>query len=155
MDLIMYSPRVAGAIYIDFTVVSALSVEAIAKGAGLRDGVASDIAAQRKQSRYNHCVTWAFAVEDHGRFGEDAVGLIRALAPTEPQLRSKAIAALHQSVASTLQRSSADAILSATCSSIWYSGISEVIRRWLATQPSACSFQPPPQRGVLHGASID
>ena len=118
MDLIMYSPRVAGAIYIDVTVVSALSVEAIAKGAGLRDGVASDIAAQRKQFRYNHCVTWAFAVEDHGRFGEDAVGLIRALAPTEPQLRSKAIAALHQSVASTLQRSSADAILSATCSSI-------------------------------------
>ena len=114
MDLIIYSPRVAGAIYVDFTVVSALTIEAIAKGSALRDGVASDIAAQRKEQKYSNCVTWAFAVEDHGRFGEDAAGLIRALAPTEPQLRSKAISALHQSIACTLQRSSADAILAAT-----------------------------------------
>ena len=114
MDLVMHSPRVAGAIYVDFTVVSALAVEAIAKGAALRDGVASIIAAQRKHQRYSHCVTWAFAVEDHGRFGEDALGLIKALAPTEPQQRSKAISVLQQSLASTLQRSSADAILAAT-----------------------------------------
>ena len=80
----IYSPRVAGAIYVDLTVVSALSVEALAKGAGLRDGAAADIAAQRKHDRYIHCVTWALAIEDHGRFGEDAFGLIRALAPTEP-----------------------------------------------------------------------
>jgi len=114
MDLIIYSPRVAGAIYVDFTVVGALTQEAIASGSALRDGVASDIAAQRKQARYSHCVTWAFAVEDHGRLGEDAICLIRALAPTEPQLRSKAISSLHQSLACTLQRRSADAMLAAS-----------------------------------------
>ena len=57
MDLVIYSPRVSGPIYVDFTVVTTLSAEAMARGAALRDGVASDIAAQRKQQRYSHCVT--------------------------------------------------------------------------------------------------
>ncbi len=116
MDLIIYSPRVAGAIYVDFTVVGALTLEAIARGSALYDGVAFDLAAQRKQQRYSHCVTWAFAVEDHGRLGEDAVCLLRALAPTEPQLRSRAIASVHQSLACTPQRCSADAMLAAALS---------------------------------------
>ena len=116
MDLVIYSPRMAGAICVDFTVLTALSAEAISRVSGLRDGLASDLAAQRKQQRYTHCVTWAFAVEDHGRFGEDAIALVRALAPTEPQLRSRAIATLHQSLAATLQRCSADSMLAASLS---------------------------------------
>eukprot|EP00973_Karenia_brevis_P006364 865651-Karenia_brevis.AAC.1 len=37
MDLIVYSPRIAGPVYVDLTVVSALSIEALSKGAATRD----------------------------------------------------------------------------------------------------------------------
>ena len=113
MDLIAHSPHVAGAVFIDFTVVSALSVEALQKGAGLREGVASSLAADDKVRKYPNCRTHAFPVEDHGRFGEAAIELIRMLAPTDLDRRSKAISELYHDLACTLQRASADAVIAA------------------------------------------
>ena len=73
MDIVAFSPRLSGPVYVDLTVVSALSVESIARGSALRDGAAADVASARKESRYPNCKVVGFAVEDHGRFGEDAL----------------------------------------------------------------------------------
>ena len=114
LDIVLESPRAAGSIYVDFTVVSALSVEALARGLALRDGVAADLAATKKEQRYPHCRAWAFPVEDHGRFGEDALALGRALAPAEPERRSRALARLQQAVSAAVQRVAADSVIDAT-----------------------------------------
>ena len=53
IDLIVYFPGHAP-IYIDVTIVSAQSQEAIQKGSGSRDGVACEIAAKRKTAKYPH-----------------------------------------------------------------------------------------------------
>ena len=113
MDIVAFSPRIPGSVYVDLTVVGALSVEAVRRGSALRDGVASEIAAEHKVAKYPNCQVAPFAVEDHGRFGESAVALIRALAPTEPFLRTAAIGHIYQSMSSTLQRIAADAVIAA------------------------------------------
>ena len=113
MDLIIYSRNIAGPVYVDFTVPSALSREALSKGSSIRDGVASTIAGRGKTSKYPRCSVAPFAVEDHGRLGEAAVGLIRKLAPEEQEERTQAIAHLYQQLGATLQRSSAESVLAA------------------------------------------
>jgi hypothetical protein len=105
MDIVAFSPHLPGPVYVDLTVVSALSVEAICRGSALRDGVAAEVASARK--------VIGFAVEDHGRFGEDALALVRALAPSAPSKRTVAIGRLYQSMAAALQRAAADAVLAA------------------------------------------
>ena len=113
LDLIIYAPRVTGAIRVDFTVAGALSVEALARGSGITSGVAAALAERDKHRRYDAGVVHPFAVECHGRLGEDARTLIRMLAPEPLPERSVAIRKLHQALAATLQRSSADAVIAA------------------------------------------
>jgi len=113
MDLIVHSPLVSGALQIDLTVVSALSVDALGNGAALRDGVASALASRRKVRKYPNTEVYPFAVEDHGRIGEAAVTVIRMLAPVDNPERGIAIAELQRDLANTLQRASADSILAA------------------------------------------
>ena len=61
-----------------------------------------------------------FAVEDHGRLGEDALALVRLLAPPpDVDGRSAAIRRLHQALGSVLQRHAADAVLAATQHRAW------------------------------------
>ena len=113
MDVIAYSPKVAGPIHIDLTVVSALSVEALSKGSALHDGIAASIASGRKHSKCPNCRLFPFPVEDHGRFGEDALTVIRMVALGDPVARSAAIGGLYQGLASTLQRVAADSVITA------------------------------------------
>ena len=114
MDLIVHSPLVAGGIRVDFTVSSALSADALARGSALRDGAAAAQAEAGKERRYDNCRVHAFAVEDHGRIGDSARDFIRMVAPTDPSARTKAISRLYQGLAATLQRVAADAVISAT-----------------------------------------
>ena len=113
LDLIVHSPQVAGPMYVDFTVVSALSVEALSKGSALREGVAAGIAAAKKVAKYPGCATYPFPVEEHGRLGEASLTFVKMIAPTSKQLRSKAISALYHDLGSSLQRASAESLLAA------------------------------------------
>ena len=113
IDLVIRPPG-AGALYIDLTVVSALTREALQHGSARRDGAAATVAARHKRAKYPQCQVTPFVIEDHGRLGEDAVALIKLLAPIDPVRRSKAVRALHQSLGAVLQRHAADAVLAAT-----------------------------------------
>ena len=114
MDLVVRVPGVAQAFYIDLTVVSALSLEAVAGGAAVRDGAAAGIAEAGKKKDYPNCNVTPFAVEDHGRLGEHSLRFIRIVAPVDLAERSVAIRHLHQSLGATLQRYAADAVIAAT-----------------------------------------
>ena len=114
MDLVIHVPGVASPLYVDLTVVSALSSDAFAGGSTVRSGAATDIAARGKSRDYPLCSVTAFVIEDHGRLGEDALRLIRLVAPADPADRSRAIRRLHQSLGATLQRVAANAVIAAT-----------------------------------------
>ena len=55
-----------------------------------------------------------FAIEAHGRLGESAIRLIRSIAPIGARERAEAIGTLYQNISSLLQRTQADAIITAT-----------------------------------------
>ena len=99
--------------YVDLTVASALSQEALSRGSALKDGIAAKIAADRKLAKYPGCATYPFPIEEHGRLGEAALTFAKLIAPVETSLRSKGLATLYQSLGSALQRASADAIIAA------------------------------------------
>ena len=81
MDLVVHAPGLAEPIMVDLTVVSALTQDALALGSARRDGAAAAAAARRKRARYPGVAVVPFAVEDHGRLGEEALALTRLLAP--------------------------------------------------------------------------
>ena len=114
MDLVIHAPHVGNAINVDLTVVTALSREAMAAGSARRDGAAAQRAARNKRARYPNCHVVPFVIEDHGRLGEEAIQLVRRLAPTVSTERSSAIRRLYQSMGAVLQRHSADSVLAAT-----------------------------------------
>ena len=114
MDLVIHPPQSGIAIHVDLTVVTALSRGAMAAGAARRDGAAAQVAARHKRAKYPNCPVVPFVVEDHGRIGEDALRLVRQLAPSLPSERSAAIRRLYQSFSAVLQRHSADSVLAAT-----------------------------------------
>ena len=97
----------------DLTVVSALSIEALAKGAAQRAGVAIEIATRKKRRDYPNIAVLTFVIEDHGRIGEEARTFVRRLAPVEPSARSRALRSLYQALSACCQRASADAVLAA------------------------------------------
>ena len=113
LDLVIYSPRMSGAIYVDLTIASACSQEALSRGSAGFAGVAASIAEERKCSKYPNIDPWPFAIEDHGRWGDSAIALSRALAPPSLSLRSASLRRLQQAVAVALQRTAADAMLAA------------------------------------------
>ena len=113
VDLVIHAPHLALPVHVDVTIVSALAREAMAAGGSRRDGAAAGVAARRKRAKYPQCMVTPFVVEDHGRFGEDAVALVRRLAPVVSTKRSAAIRRLYQSMGSVLQRNAADAVSSA------------------------------------------
>ena len=114
MDLVVQVPGIANPFYVDLTVVSALSVEALAGGSAVTEGKAAAIAGRGKVRDYPQCSVTPFPVEDHGRLGEDALRFIRIVAPVDPGDRSRAIRHLHQSLGATLQRCAADSVIAAT-----------------------------------------
>ena len=114
MDLAVRVPGVAQQVYVDVTVADATSAEALARNAADRDGAAAQALEQKKRAKYPGITVTPFVVEAHGRLGDAAVGLAKLVAPREPEARSMAIAALYQRIASILQRTQADAVLTAT-----------------------------------------
>ena len=80
----------------------------------MKDGVASRVASDRKVDKYPGCTIYPFAIEAHGRFGESSCTLIKMLAPRgDAANRTRSIGNVYQAVASSVQRSNADAILAA------------------------------------------
>ena len=114
MDLVIHAPHLSEPVHVDVTIVSALAQEAMLAGAARRDGAAAGVAARRKRAKYPHCNVLPFVVEDHGRFGEEALALVRSLAPVDNTKRSPAIRRLYQTLGSVLQRYAADSMVSAT-----------------------------------------
>jgi hypothetical protein len=114
MDLVIHVPGIASPFYVDVTIVSSLSSDALSGGSGTRSGAAAEIAARGKVRDYPNCCVTAFVIEDHGRLGEEALRLVRMIAPLDPAERSKSIRRLHRSLGATLQRIAADAVIAAT-----------------------------------------
>ena len=114
MDLVVRAPGSGVPIYVDVTIVSALARESLSSGAARVDGIAATIAARKKRAKYPNVDVTPFAIEEHGRLGNDALALVRRLAPSAPDERSRALRQLYQSLGSIVQRHSADSLLAAT-----------------------------------------
>ena len=113
MDPVIHAPGVAAPIDVDLTVCCATSDEALSKGAASRDGVATELAAYKKRRKYRNISLVAFALEDHGRIGDEALRLARRLAPRALDERSAALRSLYQALSCTLQRLQADSAIAA------------------------------------------
>ena len=119
MDLVINAPGFSSPFFIDLTVVSALSSDALSAGSAVRNGAAAEIAARGKHRDYPNCCLTPFVIEDHGRLGEEALQLFRRLAPSDLAERSRAIRSRHRSLGATLQRVAADAVIAATTARPW------------------------------------
>ena len=84
IDLVIHAPNVAAPFYVDLTVVIALSSDALSGGSAVRDGAAAFIAARGRLCDYPSRSVTPFVIEDHGRLSEDALRLVRIIAPLEP-----------------------------------------------------------------------
>ena len=114
MDLVIYSPYVAGGLHVDVTIVAPTSVAALGHGSAVHDGAAAQVAAARKVSKYPGCTVHPFPLEDMGRLGEAAIRLAKMIAPRDgPSRRSAALSRLYQSLGAAVQRANAAAILAA------------------------------------------
>ena len=119
MDLVVRAPGIATPFYIDVTIASALSQEALAANSAVSDGAAARVAARGKLRDYPNCPVTPFVVEDHGRLGDEALQFLRLLAPEDPGDRSKALRRIHQSLGATLQHVAADAVIAAGTERPW------------------------------------
>ena len=63
MDIVIRAPGIAAPFYVDLTIVSALSVNALAGGADVTDGAAGAIPSKKKVRDYPNCAVAAFVVE--------------------------------------------------------------------------------------------
>ena len=90
-----------------------MSQEALPAGSAKHDGKASEIAAKGKRKDFPPIDVTPFIVEDHRRFGSDAVSFLKRGALCEPGARSRAMGDLYHRLASLLQRAAADAVLAA------------------------------------------
>jgi hypothetical protein len=114
MDLVVHAPGRTIPMLLDVTVVSALSQQSLPSGSARRDGAGAAAAARRKRARYLQANMMPFVIEEHGRLGDDAVAIARQLAPQEPGERTEVLNYLYQTLASIVQRYSADSLLAAT-----------------------------------------
>ena len=113
MDLIVHAPGIKGPVRIDFTAVSALSREALRRGSADREEVTANLGAARKRQKYANIAVTPFVLEESGRMGADALGLVRKIAPRELGPRAEALNDLYQGLAATLQRASANSAIAA------------------------------------------
>ena len=111
LDLIVRHDNLKEVARVDVTIVNATVTEYLKRGSASADGVAARAAERSKRTKYSGVRIVPFVVEEHGRLGEDALKLVRRLAPTDPAERSRAIAELYQDLGSIIRRLSADAIL--------------------------------------------
>ena len=114
MDLVVHIPGRSTPAFVDVSIVSALSVEAIRGGSAAQAGKAAEIAEKAKRRDYPGVCLTPFIVEDHGRLGDDAARFIRHVAPREPAAGRRATARLYHTLGALLQRRSADAVLAAS-----------------------------------------
>ncbi len=74
------------------------------RGAGLETGVAFDVAAALKRNTDPRVAVVPFVVEQHGRFGDEALTFPRKVAPLDPALRLIALNSIYQTVSTLVQR---------------------------------------------------
>ena len=91
MDLVVRTPDCTSPAYIDVSIVSALAAQALAGGSSKHHGKAAELAAKEKRKDYPQVNVSPFIVEDHGRFGDDAVAFLKRLAPPGASARSRAM----------------------------------------------------------------
>ena len=111
LDLIIYHEKFKQRAIIDVTIVNTAVAEYISRGSSTTDGLAADVAESSKRRKYSEATIVPFAIEEHGRLGDDALRLIRTLAPAEADLRSRAIKDVYRRLGGVVQRLSADAVL--------------------------------------------
>ena len=114
LDAIIRSANAAGRQIIDVAVVTPLSQEMLRHGISSRaPGAAASAAASHKRRKYPNISVVPFVIEHFGRWGEDALALAKSLAPPPESGRSEVLSEFYQEIACAVQRSNADAILSA------------------------------------------
>ena len=114
MDVVLRAARTTGQMLVDVTIVSPLTQEMLRSGAAARvPGAAASAAAAHKRQTYPNSNVVPFAIEHFGRWGEDAIALVKTLAPPPGNGRSEALTCIYQDVACEIQKSNADAILAA------------------------------------------
>ncbi len=114
LDLTIHHSSLRRPAVVDVTVVNPTRTEYLSKGSASRNGAAADTAELDKIRKYPGISVTPFAVEEFGRLGECAIRLIKAIAPTEPDERSKAINDIYRRISGIVQKISADAIISST-----------------------------------------
>ena len=112
MDLIVRAPSIFGPIRIDLTVRPWNEVLPD------REGTTGEFGAHRKRQKYANIAVLPLVLEDSGRVGNDALGLVRKIAPQDPRPRVGTTNDLYQSLSATLQRTAANAIIAAMGSSL-------------------------------------
>ena len=100
--------------YADIVVPTAASTcPELVRARAARSGAAAARAEDKKRLRYPGPDLVPFAIEALGRPGADAVNLLRALAPADPEERSAALGSAWQSLSVTLQIGNAELLLAA------------------------------------------
>ena len=113
MDLVVHVPGGKGPVHIDVSIASALSQEALRSRSAHIDGRAAELAAAHKRGDYPLITVCPFIIEDHGRWGADAIAFVRRVAPSGPSSRSRALRQLYHRLSAVLQRHAADSVLAA------------------------------------------
>ena len=98
------------AIHVDLTVASPLCSSALRAGSSYKPGVAADVLARHKITKYRLAKLTPFAIETFGRLSDSASDFVRVLAPADSS-RSRTISAMHQDLATILQRFNAEMVL--------------------------------------------
>ena len=113
MDIVCHTH--SGLFLIDISVTDAVSASPKYNNSHARhDGNAATTREHDKQRRYHHHPNLIpFVFETGGRWGTTAEAWIKSIAPTDPDERSECLAQLRYTLSTTLQRSVADAILTA------------------------------------------
>ena len=112
MDIVCITHK--GIFLIDISVTDAVSENSDYTNSHARhDNAAADKREHDKHTRYPHPNLIPFVFETGGRWGTTAHEWIRSIAPTEPQERTLALTQLRYELSASLQRSTADMILTA------------------------------------------
>ena len=113
LDVVFHNQN-AQRTYIDVSIPSAFSTcPELLRARAARDGAAAARAEDGKRLRYPGPDLVPFVVEALGRPGADAIALLRACAPEQPEERSQALGSAWQALSATLQTQNAELLLAA------------------------------------------